>query len=97
MRTGRPKATLTLTAAERQHLESMAHRSRTVPQLARRARIVLACAGGADNTIVAQRLHVRRRRSGNGARGLYGIGSRAWSMSRGPARPGWSATSRSSR
>ena len=59
MRTGRPKATLTLTAAERQHLESMAHRSRTVPQLARRARIVLACAGGADNTIVAQRLHVR--------------------------------------
>jgi transposase len=59
MRTGRPKATLTLTTAERQQLESMAHRSRTVPQLARRARIVLACAEGDDNTTVARRLRVR--------------------------------------
>jgi transposase len=59
MRTGRPKATLIVTVAERQQLESMAHRSRTVPQLARRARIVLACAAGDDNKTVARRLHVR--------------------------------------
>jgi transposase len=59
MRTGRPQATLTLTTTERQQLESMAHRSRTVPQLARRARIVLACADGDDNLTVARRLRVR--------------------------------------
>jgi transposase len=59
MRTGRPKATLIVTVAERRQLESMAHRSRTVPQLARRARIVLACAAGDDNKTVARRLHVR--------------------------------------
>lgn len=55
---GRPKAPLTLTDAERQQLESMAHRSRTVPHLARRARIVLACAEGSDNATVARRLRV---------------------------------------
>jgi len=54
--TGRPKAALVLTADERQELESMAHRARTRPQLARRARIVLACADGADNKTVARRL-----------------------------------------
>ena len=59
MRTGRPKAILSVTATERQQLESMAHRSRTVPQLALRARIVLACAEGVDNKTVARRLHVR--------------------------------------
>ena len=59
MRTGRPKATLTLTTTERQQLESFAHRSRTLPQLARRARIVLTCAAGADNLTVARRLRIR--------------------------------------
>jgi hypothetical protein len=59
MRTGRPKATLTVAATERAQLESMAHRSRTVPQLARRARIVLACAAEDDNATVARRLRVR--------------------------------------
>ena len=48
MRTGRPKQPLTLTAEERERLESLAHRARTLPLLARRARIVLACAGGLD-------------------------------------------------
>ena len=53
----RPKAVLVITELERQGLESMAHRSRTAPQLARRARIVLAC-GGLDNTTVARKLHL---------------------------------------
>src|SRR5438132_5914559 len=58
MRTGRPKVALILTADERQRLESQAHRSRSAPQVARRARIILACAGGTDGKVVARRLHV---------------------------------------
>ena len=58
MRTGRPKAPLSLTPEEQRELESLAHRSRSVPALARRARIVLACAAGTDNKTVARRLRV---------------------------------------
>ena len=58
MRTGRPKVALILTADERHRLESLAHRSRSAPQVARRARIILACAEGADSTGVARRLHI---------------------------------------
>src|SRR5215813_11783330 len=58
MRTGRPKVALMLTADERQRLESLAHRSRTAPHVARRARIILACADGTDGKVVARRLHV---------------------------------------
>lgn len=56
MRTGRPKAPLILTREERRELESLAHRSRSVPALARRARIVLACAAAQDNKTVARHL-----------------------------------------
>ena len=55
MRTGRPKAPLTLTDAERRELESLAHRARSAPAIARRARVVLACAAGTPNTVVARR------------------------------------------
>jgi transposase len=58
MRTGRPKTALILTDDERRQLESLAHRARTAPQPARRARIVLACAAGQDNKAVARRLHL---------------------------------------
>jgi transposase len=58
MRTGRPKVALILTADERQRLDSLAHRSRSAPHVARRARIIVACAEGADNHVVAHRLHV---------------------------------------
>ena len=58
MRTGRPKVALILTDDERQRLESLAHRSRSAPQVARRARIILACAVGSDSKVVARRLHV---------------------------------------
>jgi transposase len=58
MRTGRPRTTLTLTAEERQRLDSLAHRSRSAAHMARRARIILACADGGETTIIARRLRV---------------------------------------
>jgi transposase len=59
MRTGRPKAPLELTHAEREALESLAHRSRTQPQLARRARLILLCGDGLASKVVARKLRVR--------------------------------------
>src|SRR5712672_2897943 len=58
MRTGRPKQPLALTAEERDRLQSLAHRSRSQPLLARRARVVLACGDGLDNQAVARKLRV---------------------------------------
>src|SRR5262245_8974685 len=55
---GRPKVALILTDDERVQLDSLAHRSRTAPHLARRARIILACAEGIDNRVVARRLRM---------------------------------------
>lgn len=56
MRTGRPKEALNLTKEERDRLQSMAHRARSQPLLARRARVVLACGDGLDNQAVARKL-----------------------------------------
>lgn len=56
MRTGRPKQPLTITEEEKDRLESLAHRARSQPVLARRARVVLACAEGLDNKAVAKKL-----------------------------------------
>src|SRR5215831_17273979 len=56
MRTGRPKQPLVLADEERERLQSLAHRARSQPLLARRARVVLACAEGLDNQAVAKRL-----------------------------------------
>ena len=53
MRTGRPKVALILTDEERQRLESLAHRSRSAPHVARPARIILTCAEGTDSKVVA--------------------------------------------
>jgi transposase len=58
MRTGRPKSALSLTDEERRRLESLTHRSRSAPAVARRARIILACAEGTDSKVVARRVHV---------------------------------------
>jgi transposase len=58
MRLGRPKVALILTDDERVRLDSLAHRARTAPHVARRARIILACAEGADNKVVAKRLRM---------------------------------------
>lgn len=56
MRTGRPKRPLVLSDEERDRLQSLAHRSRSQSLLARRARVVLACAEGLDNQVVAKKL-----------------------------------------
>jgi transposase len=56
MRTGRPKQALILSDEERDRLQSLAHRARSQPLLARRARVVLACAEGLDNKSVARKL-----------------------------------------
>jgi transposase len=64
MRTGRPKAPLVLTPAERTTLESLAHRSRTRPHLARRARLILLCGDGLASNVVARKLHVRQQTVG---------------------------------
>jgi transposase len=58
MRKGRPKVALILSDDERRRLDSVAHRSRTAPHVARRARIILACADGTDSKVVARRLRV---------------------------------------
>lgn len=58
MRTGRPKAPLVITPEECTALESWARRSRSAPNLARRARVVLACASGSDNKTVAKRMRL---------------------------------------
>src|ERR1700757_2876227 len=56
MRTGRPKRPLILTAEEKERLQSLAHRARSQSVLARRARVVLACAEGLANHSVAKKL-----------------------------------------
>jgi transposase len=58
MRTGRPTTPVKLTLDERQELESLAHRSRSAPHVARRARIILACADGGATTRIAKRQHL---------------------------------------
>lgn len=53
MRMGRPKAELIVTQTEREILEQWTRRSKTAQALARRARLVLACADGKTNQAVA--------------------------------------------
>jgi transposase len=55
---GRPKAPLVLTDEERQRLVCWSRRSTTAQALALRCRIVLACAEGATNKAVAERLGI---------------------------------------
>ena len=55
---GRPKAPLVLTDEERQTLQRWARRAKTAQALALRAKIVLACADGATNKEVAERLGI---------------------------------------
>jgi transposase len=64
MRTGRPKAALVVTVAQREQLESLVRRRTTAQALALRARIILSCAEGGDNTQVASRLGIYRQTVG---------------------------------
>lgn len=58
MKLGRPKTPLILTDDERTKLQSWANRPTSAQRLALRARIVLACAGGANNKTVATNLRI---------------------------------------
>ena len=60
-RSGRPKAVLVLTDAERDQLDRWARRRSSAQALALRSRIVLACADGLDNKQVAARERVREQ------------------------------------
>jgi transposase len=79
MRTGRPKQPLVLTEEEQERVEALTHRARSQPVLARRARVVLACAEGLDNQSVAKKLRCslgmvgkwRSRFLKTGLEGLY--------------------------
>jgi transposase/transcriptional regulator with XRE-family HTH domain len=57
---GRPKAVLVLTDDERGQLVRWARRRKSSQALALRSRIVLECASGASNTVVAARLGVSK-------------------------------------
>src|SRR5215813_4062497 len=79
MRIVRPKPPLMVVAEERDRLQSLAHRSRSQPLVARRARVVLACADGLDNKAAARKLRCslgmvgkwRSRFLESGLEGLY--------------------------
>ena len=58
MQRGRPMPELTVSAEERETLQSWAQRRKTAQALALRARIVLDCAEGKNNSAVSAALHV---------------------------------------
>ena len=64
MRAGRPTPLVVLTVKERNALERWARRHKRAPVLARRARIVLACAAGQTNVAVADAAGVTRQMVG---------------------------------
>lgn len=64
MRKGRPIPALTMTPDERETLERWRRRPKTSQALAQRARIILACAEGKTNTMVAEHLHITKQMVG---------------------------------
>jgi transposase len=58
MRTGRPKKTLTVKAADREKLELLARRPKTAQRVAIRSKIVLRAGEGLSNQEIARRLGV---------------------------------------
>jgi len=64
MRTGRPIPPLTLTPNERETLERWARRAKTAQAVAQRARLILGCAAGRTNTIVAHELRLTKQTVG---------------------------------
>lgn len=64
MRTGRPKAALVVTTEQREQLEAWARRRKTAQALALRARIVLRCAQGRDDSEVAGQVGMTRQTVG---------------------------------
>lgn len=64
MRTGRPRAPLSLRVEERETLERWARRPKSAQALAQRSRMVLECAAGNPNTAVAHKLGVTHQTVG---------------------------------
>src|SRR5437870_11781847 len=64
MRTGRPIPPLILTEDERDTLERWARRPTSARALAERARLVLECAAGKTNTVVARELRLTKQTIG---------------------------------
>jgi transposase len=64
MRTGRPIPVLTLSEEERATLERWARRPKTAQALAQRARVVLWCATGKANRVVAEKVHLSQQSVG---------------------------------
>lgn len=61
---GRPIPPLTLTDDERETLERWARRPTTAQALAQRARVVLGCAAGKTNTVLARELRLTNQTVG---------------------------------
>src|SRR5215218_8214029 len=64
MRTGRPIAAISVTEEQRSTLESWVRRPKTAQGLALRAKIILACAEGKPNGVVARWARVRQQTVG---------------------------------
>jgi transposase len=64
MRTGRPIPPLTVTPTERETLERWARRAKTAQAVAQRARLILGCAAGKANTVVAHELRLTKQTVG---------------------------------
>src|SRR5437660_8394861 len=64
MRIGRPTSPLSLSDDELETLKQWARRPKTSQALAQRARIILACAEGKNNTEVADRWRVTKQTVG---------------------------------
>jgi transposase len=66
MQRGRPIPPITLSTEERELLERWARRPKTAQATALRARLILGCAAGKTNTVVARELRVTKQTVGKG-------------------------------
>ena len=74
MRSGRPIAPLSLLDEERETLERWARRPKSAQALAQRSRIVLECAAGQPNTVVARKFGLTHQTVGKWRKRFVGGG-----------------------
>lgn len=75
MATGRPKQGLHLTDEQREELERWSRRPTTAQALAQRARIILACAQGGSDMLLAEELGLNRATIGKWRRRFLNLGA----------------------